>query len=63
MTAPRPYSEEPRWKEIASVMFIGGALTVMVGGLVGHRPAEVAGSFLITSGALIRILTAIVWLK
>lgn len=61
MTAPRPYSEKPRWNEIGAVLVGGGILTLIVGVAARWELAETAGTLLASSGLIIRICANWVW--
>lgn len=61
MTAPRPYSEKPRWDEVGAITTIGGAIVVVVGVVVGWPLAAASGVATILAGVIIRAAASIVW--
>lgn len=61
MTAPRPYSEKPRWDEIGTITTIGGAIVTVVGVTAGWPEAGFSGVLTIAAGLIIRLLAEIVW--
>ena len=61
MTAPRPYSEKPRWDEIGAITVIAGAIATAASLLVGFALGAKTGVATIVAGVIIRMAAAMVW--
>jgi len=61
MTAPRPYSEKPRWEEIGAILMIGGTIAILAGLVVGWWPAMASGAVTALSGLTVKTLALLVW--
>jgi hypothetical protein len=61
MTAPRPYSEKPRWDEIGAVTVVAGAIVTAVGIAAEWPEAGLAGVLTVVAGLVIRLLADMVW--
>jgi len=61
MTAPRPYSEKPRWDEIGAITVIAGAIATAASLLVGFTLGAKTGVATIVAGIIIRTAAAMVW--
>jgi len=61
MTAPRPYSEKPRWDEIGAITVIAGAIVTAVGVVAGWPEAGLSGVLTVAAGLVIRLLADMVW--
>jgi hypothetical protein len=61
MTAPRPYSEKPRWDEIGAILIIGGTIAALAGLVAGWWLAMASGAVTALSGLTVRTLAQLVW--